>query len=112
MHQSLTDTAFPHQSSDSVIVLLHNEAAKNARLHDVIDVIGILDPLLHDDGAGMEVQDEFDELMEEEEVLDEAVDAENMGGNENSAVPTPRRPKVAATYLRHSKLRQSLCLRA
>ena len=96
--QCLTDSAFPHQSSDSFIVLLHNEATKSVRLHDVVDVIGVLDPLLHEDGAHMDVQDDFDEFMEEEEVIDEAVDAENMGGNENSAVPTPRRPKVMFIY--------------
>jgi hypothetical protein len=92
--QSLTDTAFPQQSAETVVVLLHGAAAKGVRLHDVIDVIGILDPLLHDDGAGMDVQDDFDEFMEQEDVIDEAVDAENMGGNDNDAVPAPRHPKV------------------
>ena len=95
--QSLTDSSFPQQSSNRFIVLLHNEAAKSVRLHDVVDVIGVLDPLMHEDGAHMDVQDDFDEFMEEADVVDEAVDAENMGGNENSAVPSPRRPKVSTT---------------
>lgn len=94
VQQSLTDTAFPQQSAESFIVLLHGDAARSVRLHDVVDIIGILDPLLHENGANMDIQDDFDEFMAEEEVIDEAVDAENMGGNENSAVPTPRRPKV------------------
>lgn len=102
MQESLTVTGFPQMSSESFIVLLHNDAAKNVRIHDVIDIIGILDPLLHDDVAQMDVQDEFDEFMEEGEVIDEAVDAENMSGNENSAVPTPTQPKVRSTYPRDS----------
>lgn len=98
--QSITDTAFPSQQEESIVVLLHKDAAKSVRIHDVIDVIGVLDPLLHEDAAHMDVQDDFDEFMAHDDAMDESVDAENIGTNQNIAVPTTRSQKVSFNHIK------------
>jgi hypothetical protein len=39
---------------DGTIVLLYDAAAREVKLHDIIDVAGILDPLRHEDDCGEE----------------------------------------------------------
>jgi hypothetical protein len=46
-------------------VLLHDDAANEVKLHDVLEVLGILDPMRHCDEAVSEA-DSFDELLEQE----------------------------------------------
>lgn len=56
---------------DGVIVLLHDAAMHDVKLHDVIDVVGILDPLRHCDDADDESDfDEFEETLQQENVDD------------------------------------------
>jgi hypothetical protein len=57
----------PHR--DGAVVLLYDDAATSVRLHDVVDVLGILDPLRHaavDDESDADSFDELDELVEQE----------------------------------------------
>jgi hypothetical protein len=59
---------------DGVIVLLHDDAMADVKLHDIVDVAGILDPFRHEDDDGEESN--FDDLDNAfaQEIADENVD--------------------------------------
>jgi Mini-chromosome maintenance replisome factor len=100
-----TEGAFAAPGRDSCIVLLYDQPASDVRLHDVINVIGVLDSALHEDVGGIEdLQDDFDEIMEDQ------MDEENLGDNENSGMPTARRRQVQPP--RMSNARGAVCVRA
>lgn len=52
---------------DSAIVLLYDDAASSVRLHDIIEVTGILDSERHEDGhGGASEADSWEELLQQE----------------------------------------------
>lgn len=76
--QSICDTGFPEANAPDgkhCIVLLYDSAASAVHIHDVIDVVGVLDHAQHSDDTCSEnvLVDDFNVIM----------DAENGVCNEN-----------------------------
>jgi hypothetical protein len=80
----------PHPERDGAIVLLHDDDMAEVKLHDVIDIIGILDPLMHMDEGDTSDADSFDEILQQENADDE-------GGE---AAPTQGKVRVVLTSCR------------
>lgn len=63
----------PPLSTDAAVVLLHDAAAAEVKLHDVLEVVGVVDALRHVDEGTWAGDDEFADL----------VAAENAGDDDN-----------------------------
>lgn len=71
-------------------MLLYDDAANDVKLHDIIDTVGILDPLCHVDDVEDDAEaDEFDLLLEQENADENAV-----AGNPTAARDTAVWPLV------------------